>query len=77
MIDVLALSVIMRWALHEQLSIREIFRSTGQSCNTIRKYLRADVAELHYAKRAHSSNRDAIAEKLSSWVKSEASRSRK
>ncbi len=34
------LSVIRRWALREQLSIREIARRTGLSRNTIRKYLR-------------------------------------
>ena len=39
MIDVATLSVIRRWALREQQSIREIARSTGFSRNTIRKYL--------------------------------------
>ena len=32
------LSVIRRWALRDQLSIREIARRTGLSRNTIRKY---------------------------------------
>jgi transposase len=50
-IDVATLSVIRRWALREQLSIREIARRTGLSRNTIRKYLRAGEAEPHYAKR--------------------------
>lgn len=45
MIDVATLSVIRRWALREQLSIREIARRTGLSRNTIRKYLRAGEAE--------------------------------
>ena len=44
-IDVSTLSVIRRWALREQLSIREIARRTGLSRNTIKKYLRADAAE--------------------------------
>lgn len=35
MIDVAILSVIRRWALREQLSIREISRRTGLSRNTI------------------------------------------
>ena len=39
------LSVIRRWALRDQLSIREIARRTGLSRNTIRKYLRGDVVE--------------------------------
>ncbi len=38
MVDVATLSVIRRWALREQLSIREIARRTGLSHNTIRKY---------------------------------------
>ncbi|CUA93807.1 hypothetical protein Ga0061062_103485 [Comamonas thiooxydans] len=42
MIDVATLSVIRRWALRENLSIREIARRTGLSRNTIRKYLRSD-----------------------------------
>ena len=58
MIDVAILSVIRRWALREQLSIREISRRTGLSRNTIRKYLRSDVAEPSYAKRVSSSKLD-------------------
>jgi transposase len=76
-IDVATLSVIRRWALREQLSIREIARRTGLSRNTIRKYLRAGVAEPSYPKRISSSKLDAYADKLSGWLKSEASKSRK
>ena len=39
------LSIIRRWALRDQLSIREISRRTGLSRNTIRKYLRAGTVE--------------------------------
>ncbi len=39
------LSVIRRWALRDQLSIREIARRTGLSRITIRKYLLGDVVE--------------------------------
>ncbi|BEP45043.1 IS21 family transposase [Variovorax sp. V15] len=77
MIDVATLSVIRRWALREQLSIREIARRTGLSRNTIRKYLREGEAEPSYAKRISPSKLDAFAEKLSGWLKSEASKSRK
>lgn len=71
------LSVIRRWALREQLSIREIARRTGLSRNTIRKYLRAGEAEPHYAKRVSPSKLDPFALKLSGWLKTEAGRSRK
>ena len=77
MIDVATLSVIRRWALREQLSIREIARRTGLSRHTIRKYLREGEAAPSYAKRVSPSKLDAFAEKLSTWLKSEASRSRK
>lgn len=77
MIDVATLSVIRRWALREQLSIREIVRRTGLSRNTIRKYLREGEAAPSYAKRISPSKLDAFAEKLSGWLKSEASKSRK
>ena len=61
MIDVATLSVIRRWALREQLSIREIARRTGVSRNTIRKYLRAGEAEPRYPKRVSRSGLDPFA----------------
>ncbi|MBS0426678.1 MAG: IS21 family transposase [Proteobacteria bacterium] len=77
MIDVATLSVIGRWALREQLSIREIARRTGLSRNTIRKYLREGEAAPSCAKRVSSSKLDAYAEKLGAWLRSKASRPRK
>ena len=77
MINVAILSVIRRWALREQLSLREIARRTGLSRNTIKKYLRSGAAEPHYAKRISPSKLDPYAEKLSVWLKSEAGKSRK
>lgn len=77
MIDVATLSVIRRWALREQMSIREIARRTGLSRNTIKKYLRAGDQEPHYAKRVSPSRLDPFAEKLAGWLKSEAGKSRK
>ena len=71
------LSVIRRWALREQLSIREIARRTGLSRNTIKKYLRAHTVEPRYVKRVSPSKLDPFAEKLSGWLKSEAAKSRK
>ena len=77
MINVAILSVIRRWALREQLSLREIARRTGLSRNTIKKYLRSGVAEPHYANRVSPSKLDPYAEKLSAWLKSETGKSRK
>lgn len=77
MIDVATLSVIRRWALREQLSIREISRRTGLSRNTIRKYLRADAVEPSYAKRVSPSKLDPFSSKLTDWLKTESRRGRK
>lgn len=71
------LSVIRRWALREQMSIREISRRTGLARNTVKKYLRAGDEEPRYAKRASSSKLDPYAEKLSTWLSIEATKSRK
>ena len=68
MIDVATLSVIRRWALREQMSIREISRRTGLARNTVKKYLRAGDDEPRYARRASSSKLDPYAEKLSTWL---------
>ncbi len=77
MIDVATLSVIRRWALREQMSIREISRRTGLARNTVKKYLRAGDEEPRYAKRASSSKLDPYADKLSTWLLIEATKSRK
>jgi transposase len=71
------LSVIRRWALRDQLSIREIGRRTGLSRNTIRKYLRGDVVEPAFKVPERSSKLDAFAETLSAWLKLETGRPRK
>ncbi|PBI88243.1 hypothetical protein BKP43_37170 [Variovorax boronicumulans] len=71
------LSVIRRWALREQMSIREIAKRTGLSRNTVKKYLRAGDEEPRYAKRTSSSKLDPYAEKLATWLAIEATKSRK
>lgn len=71
------LSVIRRWALREHLSIREISRRTGLSRNTVRRYLRSDADEPQFAKPERSWALDAFADKLSGWLKTESTRSRK
>ena len=71
------LSMIRRWALRDQLSIREIARRTGLSWNTVRKYLRGDVVEPVFKLPERPSKLDAFAEKLSAWLKVESAKSRK
>ena len=71
------LNVIRRWALREQLSIREIARRTGLARNTVKKYLRSDQTEPQYAKRISSSKLDPYAEKLTTWLETEVTRGRK
>jgi transposase len=44
-IDVATLIVIRRWALCEQMSIREMAGHKGLSRNTVKKYLRAGDEE--------------------------------
>jgi len=71
------LSVIRRWALRDQLSIREIARRTGLSRNTIRKYLRSGTVEPQFRVPERPSKLDPFADKLSAWLKTEAGKSRK
>jgi transposase len=71
------LSVIRRWAFRDKLSIREISRRTGLSRNTIRKYLRSGLVEPSFKIPDRPSKLDAFADKLSAWLRSEASKSRK
>jgi transposase len=71
------LSVIWRWALRGELSIREIARRTNLSRNTIRKYLRSDAVEGTFKVPERASKLDPFADKLSDWLKTEARKPRK
>ena len=71
------LSVIRRWHFRQHIPIREIERRTGLSRNTIRKYLRADAVEPKFKVPARPSKLDPFAEKLSAWLRIDASKSRK
>jgi len=71
------LSVIRRWAFRDGLSIREISRRTGLSRNTIRKYLRSGAVEPSFKAPDRPSKLDAFADKLSGWLRSETTKSRK
>ncbi len=77
MIDVATLNVIRRWALREQMSIREISRRTGLARNTVKKYLQSEEIEPTYTRRASPSKLDPYAEKLATWLAIEATKSRK
>ncbi len=76
-IDMGFLSVIRRWALRDQLSIREIARRTGLSRNTVRKYLRSGVVEPQFQVPDRPSKLDPHTEKLTAWLKTEAGKPRK
>ena len=71
------LSVIRRWALREEVSIREIARRTGLSRNTVRRYLRSGSVEPKFDLPKRISKLDAFADKLAHWLKVEAGKSRK
>ena len=71
------LNVIRRWALRDQMSIREISRRTGLARNTIKKHLRSGESEPKYPQRVSSSKLDPYAEKLATWLVIEATKSRK
>jgi len=74
---VATLNVIRRWALRDQMSVREISRRTGLARNTIKKHLRSEESEPKYPRRASSSKLDPYAEKLATWLVIEATKSRK
>ena len=71
------LNVIRRMYLRQKLSIREIYRRTGLSRNTVTKHLAADTVEPKFATPERPSKLDPFAEKLSGWLKTEAGKSRK
>jgi len=76
-IDVALLGIIRRWHLRDQVSLREISKRLGISRNTVRRYLRAETVEPAYADRRSPTSLDKYAFKLSAWLKTEATKSRK
>lgn len=77
MIDVALLGIIRRWHLRDQISLREIAKRLGISRNTVRRHLRSETVEPAYADRRSASALDAYAFKLSTWLKTESTKSRK
>jgi transposase len=76
-IDVALLSIIRRWHIRDQVSIREVARRLGISRNTVRRYLRGGITEPAYPARQTPSSLDKFAHKLSAWLKTESTKSRK
>ncbi len=77
MIDMALLSVIRRWHFRDGMAIREIERRTGLSRNTIRKYLREHTVEPKFKVPDRPSKLDPFAEKLTGWLRIDATKSRK
>jgi transposase len=76
-IDMDLLSVIRRWHFRDGKPIREIERRTGLSRNTIRKYLRSGTVEPKFKVPDRPSKLDPYADKLTTWLRIEAGKSRK
>jgi len=71
------LSVIRRWHYRDHLSIREIAKGAGLSCDMVRKYLRADTVEPQFKVPEGPSKLDPFVERLTPWLRREMGRSRK
>ncbi len=69
--------VIRRWALRDKMPICEIFRRTGLSRNTIRKYLREGAVEPKFETPVRPSKLDPYADRLSVWLLAQTRKSRK
>jgi len=71
------LSVIRRWALRDQMPIREIARRTGLSRNTIKKYLREGAVTPKFKTPERPSKLDPYADRLSTWLLAQTHKPRK
>jgi len=76
-IDVALIGIIRRWHIRDQISLREISRRLGISRNTVRRYIRSETIEPVYADRKSPSALDKYAFKLSTWLRTESTKSRK
>lgn len=77
MIDVAILSIIRRWHLRDDVSLRDIAKRLNISRNTVRRYIRAGTVLPAYPERISPSKLDGFAAKLADWLKTEANRPRK
>ncbi len=71
------LRIIRKWALRDEMPIREIARRTGVSRNTIKKYLRAGIVEPQFQTPARPSKIDPYAARLTDWLVANQRKTRK
>ncbi|MFU8836624.1 MAG: helix-turn-helix domain-containing protein, partial [Roseovarius sp.] len=68
MIDMGFLRIIRKWALRDEMHIREIARRTGVSRNTIKRYLREGIVEPKFQTPDRPSKIDPYAARLTDWL---------
>ncbi|HEY8026967.1 MAG TPA: helix-turn-helix domain-containing protein [Burkholderiaceae bacterium] len=74
-IDVAIPGIIRRLHLRDKAPLSEIAKRLGISRNTVRRYLRSEIAEPVYAERQTASAMDPYAHQLAGWRKTEAAKS--
>ncbi|MGP9792152.1 IS21 family transposase [Roseinatronobacter sp. NSM] len=62
------LRIIRKWALRDEMPIREIARRTGVSRNTIKRYLREGIVEPKFQTPDRPSKIDPYAARLTDWL---------
>ena len=62
------LRIIRKWALRDEMPIREIARRTGVSRNTIKRYLREGIVEPQFQTPDRPSKIDPYAARLTDWL---------
>jgi transposase len=76
-IKVKILAKIRRLHRREGQSVRQIFRDTGLSRNTVRNWLRQDAAEPEFHKRKATSVVDRWADQLRQWLQADSHRTKR
>ena len=71
------LRIIRKWALRDEMPIREIARRTGVSRNTIKRYLREGIVEPQFQTPDRPSKIDPYAARLTGWLVTNQRKTRK
>ena len=71
------LRIIRKWALRDEMPIREIARRTGVSRNTIKRYLREGIVEPKFQTPDRPSKIDPYAARLTDWLVANQRKARK